>query len=154
MDWGTLWGAGVGAVVGVGSTLLADRIRWKREESTRRFNLKRQLYGDYLSALTRTRNELKNISSSIDLDADERGRQAGVVYREGGVPELRYQIAILAPQRVVGPAEDAHRRLRATRNAIQDGVAGDSLDPHFGNLIRAVKSLKDFMRSDLEADQD
>ncbi|GGW51961.1 hypothetical protein GCM10010503_31130 [Streptomyces lucensis JCM 4490] len=122
MDWGTLWGTGLGAVMGVGSTLLADRIRWKRDQSTRLFDLRRQLYGDYLSALTRTRNELKHIGSSIDLDADERARHAGAAYREGGVPELRYQIAILAPQRVVGPAVEAHRRLRAVGSVGKPGA--------------------------------
>ncbi|MGP3980869.1 hypothetical protein [Streptomyces sp. KR80] len=118
----------------------------------RQQDLRRQLYGEYLAALTRTRNQLKDIAGSTALVGDERARQAGEAYREGGAYELRYQMAITAPAQVVGPSEDALRRLRDMRDRIQEGVTGRTLDEEFGTLITTIKTLRDAMRSDLGAD--
>ncbi|WP_128553973.1 hypothetical protein [Streptomyces triticagri] len=149
MDIGTLIGTGLGAVVGVGSTMLADRARWKRDELTRQQELKRQLYGDYLVALTRTRNQLKDLVRQSNLTPDELAHRAGELYREGGAYELRYQMAITASQRIVEPSDNALRRLRDVRDKIQEHAPGTQIDSELGRLIVAIKGLRDAMRSDL-----
>ncbi|HET6858741.1 MAG TPA: hypothetical protein VFH94_16830 [Streptomyces sp.] len=151
MDWGTLIGTGLGAVVGVGSTLIADRVRWKRDQGARQEDVKRQLYGEYLTALTRTRNELKELRGAA-VAPDERARLAGQFYRQGGAYELRYQLAITAPTAVVECSEDALRKLRVVREKIEEDVTGAPLDEEFTALIHSVKSLRDATRSDLGAD--
>jgi hypothetical protein len=52
VEWTTLAATGLGAVVGVGSTLLADRVRWRRETGERDRRERRDLY---VSCLTRYR---------------------------------------------------------------------------------------------------
>ncbi|MEI5098351.1 hypothetical protein RB200_06390 [Streptomyces sp. PmtG] len=151
MDWGTLMGTGLGATIGVGSTLIADRIRWKRDQDARREDARRQLYGEYLSALTRTRSQLKEVRSA-DLALDERARRAGEVFRQGGAYELRYQMAITASAVVVERSDDALRKLRDVRDLIQDGAAEDTLQEEFGALIGTIKALRDAMRADLGSD--
>ena len=96
MDWGPLLGTALGAVVGVGSTLVSDRVRWRRDRTARQRDMKRQLYGEYLAALMRTRNQLKDIASS-SLATEDRALKAGEAFREGGAYELRYQMSITAP---------------------------------------------------------
>ncbi|MGH4033112.1 hypothetical protein ACQB60_29720 [Actinomycetota bacterium Odt1-20B] len=152
MDIGTLIGTGLGAVVGVGSTLIADRVRWKRDQSMRQQELKRQLYGEYLVALTRTRNQLKDLVRLPNLAAEERAQRAGDLYREGGAYEIRYQMAITAPKHIVEPSENALRRLRDLRDRIQENAPGTQLDSEFGRLIKAIKTLRDAMRTDLGSD--
>ncbi|MFC7305800.1 hypothetical protein ACFQVC_16430 [Streptomyces monticola] len=152
MDIGTLIGTGLGAVVGVGSTLMADRVRWKRDRAARREDLKRELYGEYLAALTRTRNQLKDLVKARNFTPDERAHQAGELYREGGAYELRYQMSITAPEQVVKRSDDALRKLRDVRDRLQEQVTDSELDTEFTRLIKSVKSLRDAMRADLGAD--
>ncbi|MFI9718479.1 hypothetical protein ACIHFE_02335 [Streptomyces sp. NPDC052396] len=153
MDWGTLVGTGFGAVVGVGSTLLSDRVRWRRDHAARQQDVKRQLYGEYLAALTRTRTDLKEVVRTTASAGEERARRAGDAYRDGGAYELRYQMAIIAPGRVVDPSETALRLLRDVRDHIRDGADQARLDSEFGRLTAAVKELRDAMRADLGADE-
>lgn len=44
MDWTTLAGTALGALVGIGSTLLADRARWRRDLADRTRQERRQIY--------------------------------------------------------------------------------------------------------------
>ncbi|WEV25629.1 hypothetical protein OYE22_10800 [Streptomyces sp. 71268] len=151
MDWGTLVGTALGATIGVGATLVADRLRWKREETTRKQDVRRQLYGEYLTALTRTRGRLKEVRRA-DLAVDERARQAAAIFLEGGAYELRYQMALTATAPVVEHSDAALRKLRDVRDRIQEGATDEELQEELHLLIRAIKTLRDAMRTDLEAD--
>ena len=150
MDWGPLLGTVLGAVVGVSSTLISDRARWRRDQTARQRDVKRQLYGEYLAALMQTRNQLKDIASS-SLVAEDRALQAGTAFREGGAYELRYQMSITASVTVVEHSDASLRRLRDVRNQIQAGSTGDDLKETYSILIATIKALRDAMRSDLEA---
>ncbi|MGW1255756.1 hypothetical protein ACWD5Q_11350 [Streptomyces sp. NPDC002513] len=150
MDWGPLLGTALGALVGVGSTVIVDRVRWQRDQTARQRDIKRQLYGEYLAALMRTRNQLKDIASS-SLGAEDRALQAAESFREGGAYELRYQMSITASAVVVEHSDASLRRLREVRNQIQEGVTGDDLKEAYSIMMTTVKALWDAMRSDLEA---
>ncbi|RKN08576.1 hypothetical protein [Streptomyces radicis] len=151
MDWGTLIGTGVGGVVALAATMIAERARWRRDESVRRLETKRQLYADYLTALTRTRNHLKDIVQSPALAPEERVRQSAEAYREGGAYELRHQMGILASKPVVTAADEAFRRLRDIRDLVRDGKEG-ALKEEFDAMIHAIRTLRDAMRTDLGTD--
>ncbi|MFF8599439.1 hypothetical protein ACF065_26475 [Streptomyces sp. NPDC015232] len=150
MDWGPLLGTALGALVGVGSTLIVDRVRWRRDQTARQRDVKRQLYGEYLAALMRTRNHLKDIASS-SLDAEDRALQARETFREGGAYELRYQVSLTGSRVVAERSDESLRRLRDVRNQIQEGATGADLKEAYHALISAIKALRDAMRSDLEA---
>ncbi|MFD7665660.1 hypothetical protein [Streptomyces sp. NPDC059788] len=152
MGWETLVGTGLGAVVGVGSTLLADRVRWRREQDTRQKEVQRQLYGDYLAALERTRTHLKDLRRLPELTPDERARQVRAAFREGGTYELAYRIAITAPHFVVRPSEEAQRKLRDVRDALINGTECGTQSPVQVALRRAIRSLRGAMRSALGTD--
>jgi hypothetical protein len=154
VDWGTLIGTALGAVVGVGSTVLAERSRWKREFATRELSVRRQLYGDYLAALSRTRNELRGLARSPSVAAGERARLAGESFRSGGAYELRYQMAITAPEPVAEPSERALRALRDLHDRLEAGDihTDESWVECHEAFTTAMTALQAAMRADLETD--
>ncbi|MEU9954483.1 hypothetical protein [Streptomyces sp. NPDC050982] len=51
MEWATLAGAALGAVMGAGATLLGEQLRWRRTTSDNRLQDLRNLYADCLVSL-------------------------------------------------------------------------------------------------------
>jgi hypothetical protein len=154
MDWGTLIGTALGAVVGVGSAVVAERSRWKREFVTRERAVRRELYGEYLAALSRTRNELRSVARSPSTPAAERARLASESFRSGGAYELRYQMAITAPESVAGPSERALLALRTLNDRLEAG--DDHTDATWSDaheaFTEALAALRTAMRTDLGTD--
>ncbi len=152
MNWGSLASTVLGAVVGIASTLLADRARARRSREEGDQAARRQVYGDYLAALARTRNQLRIAARSADTPTEERARTALEAFRDGNAYELRYQVAIVAPEAVVGASTAAFRALRDLR----DLVEGGAVHTEEGYLeLRdrwedAFAELRAAMRSDVE----
>ncbi|MFB4195798.1 hypothetical protein [Streptomyces carpaticus] len=151
MDWGTLVGTAVGGVVALAATMIAERARSRRDEALRRQESKRQLYVAYLAALTRTRNELKDIVRSPALGHQERARLSAEAYREGGAYELRHQLGLFAPAPVISASDEAFRAIRDVRDLVRDGAPG-TLPDAFEAMIHAIRDLRDAMREDLGTD--
>lgn len=122
MDWGTLASTSLGAAIGIVSTLATDQIRTRRGREDKDEAARRQLYGDYLAALARTRNLLRMAARSAAIDPGERERSAARAFSEGNAYELRYQIAVVAPAEVVRASTDAFRSLRDLRDLVEAGA--------------------------------
>ncbi|MFJ9615925.1 hypothetical protein [Streptomyces noursei] len=122
MNWGSLASTVLGAVIGIASTLMADRARARRSRAEGDQAARRQLYGDYLAALARTRNHLRIAARSADTPAEERARMALEAFRDGNAYELRYQVAIVAPDAVVDASTTAFRALRDVRDVVEAGA--------------------------------
>lgn len=122
MDWSPLVSTALGALIGVGATLVADRSKWRRDRRDRDLALKRQVYGDYLAALSRTWNEIRAAALSSAMPAEERSRVALEAFKERGAYELRHQVEITAPQPVVDLSVTAFRALRDLRDVVQAGA--------------------------------
>lgn len=103
MDWAPLVSTSLGAVIGIASTLATDQVRTRRGRQDNDQAARRQLYGDYLAALARTRNQLRMAARPAGLPAAERARRAAEAFHEGNAYELRYQIAVVAPRRSSRP---------------------------------------------------
>lgn len=151
MDWGTLIGTALGASVGISATMLAERSRWKRETSARERAEKRQLYGEYLAALSRTRNELRALARSHATPADERGREAGKAFRSGGAYELRHQMVLIAPEPVSALSVRTLHTLRDLVDRLEAGdVHTDGTWVHTHEaFIALLDDLRVAMRNDL-----
>ena len=153
MDWGTLAGTALGALLGVGSTLLVDRARAGRERAQRSEQLRRQVYGDYLLALTRTRIGLRDIVHDAHATPRERVQRADEAIREGHAYALRHQLQLCAPQRLVTLTDRAHAALRDLRESA--GSAVSPQDPQYlaarAAYEAATTELRAAMRQDLHA---
>ena len=150
MDWSIPLSTLLGAFLGVGATLVADRARWRRESQQRRTDLRREVYADYLAALHRANDALRALSLS---DPPEAGRASAAreAFRGGGVQAAREQVALTAPAAVVQAADTAFGSQRALRDLVAAGVPAShpdyaaALDTHIGALDR----LRNAMRADL-----
>ncbi|MFD4554309.1 hypothetical protein ACFWP5_08265 [Streptomyces sp. NPDC058469] len=151
MDWGTLAGTALGAILGVGTTLLAERSRWRRENTARERAVKQRLYAEYLGALSLTTHRLRDLKRNTGLTREERIRQAGEILGSTDAYQLRYQMLIIAPEPLGDTANRAFRTVRDLRDRF-DGP-DVSADPEWSSTMAAVgqalNSLRTAMRSDL-----
>ncbi|WP_327429081.1 hypothetical protein [Streptomyces sp. NBC_01236] len=152
MDWGTLAGTTLGAVLGV-RTLLGERSRWRRENTSHERAAKQQLYGEYLAALWLTRHGLRELKRSIGLSREERIQQAGEILGSANAFQLLYQIHIMAPEPLGDVADQTFLRLRHLRDRFDEPDV--SADPEWsatqGALGEALEALRRAMRSDLKS---
>ncbi|WP_037675364.1 hypothetical protein [Streptomyces griseus] len=151
MDWGTLAGTALGAVLGVTTTLLAERSRWQREHSARERAVKQELYAEYLGALSLTTHRLRDLKRSVGLSREERMGQAGEILGSTNAYHLRYQVLIIAPEHLGNMANQAFARVRDLRDRFDE--ADVCTDPEWASamaaLTEALIALRTAMRADL-----
>ncbi|MER7768816.1 hypothetical protein [Kitasatospora sp. NPDC096140] len=152
MDWSPFASTALGAVIGVTSTLIADRVRWRRDHRDRHRDAKRLLYAEYLAALSRTWNEIRQAARNPTLPADERGRVAVEAFKSGGSYELRYQVSITASDGVEQSSVTAFRALRDLRDLVESGVT--YTEPEYQEARRHWDRLFGELRLRIRADLD
>ncbi|WP_326615572.1 hypothetical protein OHA57_08060 [Streptomyces anulatus] len=162
MDWLPLASAALGGLIGAGSTLTADRIRWRRDiteraaerqraEQAQQRTTRHEIYAEYLTALSRLRNGLRESAhDSTTLPADK-AAQIQAVFLESGAYELRFRIQLVAPAAVVQHTEGAYKSLRRLRMAIEDGASFEDIEylerrDHYHDQLT---QLKEALRNDL-----
>ncbi|WP_159050371.1 hypothetical protein [Streptomyces cellostaticus] len=106
----------IGALVGVGSTLLGESVRSRRDRGHQLHQLRRQLYARYLEALTNTDSELQLLAIRQPTPVDEADLRG--VWRSHSLLALNYEITLVAPTPVATTADTAYRALRGMRNVI------------------------------------
>jgi len=122
MNWGTLAGTALGAILAVGATLLTDRSRWQREKSARERAAKQQLYAEYLGALWLVRHRLRDLKRSVGLTREERATRAGELLASAF--HLRVQMMITVPGHLDDLADEAFNRLMELRDLFDEADAG------------------------------
>ncbi|MFB6638086.1 hypothetical protein ACFCYF_12565 [Streptomyces chartreusis] len=153
MDWGTIIGTVVGAIIGVGATWLTDRSRWRREQSVRQTAIKRELYASYLAAVAQTWNEIRAAVIESDLPWPDRADLASRAFRNGNVYELRYQMAITAPPEIVALSDQTMRGMRELTNRLNAGQTYGSWDELKGDnqpWFDSFNVMRRMMRLDLD----
>ncbi|WP_405797186.1 hypothetical protein [Streptomyces sp. NBC_01506] len=150
MDWVAPVSTALGAVIGVGSTLLADRLSWRRDRAGQSLDARRQLYGDYTAALSRMRTAL-NECAQTNIPARERPQRVRELFLAPGAYEIRHQLAIVAPQDVVEAARTAFVVLRDTRDLFlrSPEIDSDGYTELENRFDTALAELRDVMRRDL-----
>ncbi len=67
MYWMPLLSTLTGAVIGIAATLIADRNRWRREESRHALEVRREVYTEYVSALKAAGEEIRAVALGLSL---------------------------------------------------------------------------------------
>ncbi|MGP3969283.1 hypothetical protein [Streptomyces sp. 6N223] len=116
MDWTTPVSTLIGALVGVGSTLLGETVRSRRDRGHQLYQLRRELYARYLEALTSTDSELQLLAVRQRTPVDEADLRAA--WRSHSLLALKYEIELVAPPPVAAASDTAYRALRAMRNVM------------------------------------
>ncbi|MGH3522021.1 MAG: hypothetical protein ACRDU4_04130 [Mycobacterium sp.] len=154
MDWTVPLSTLMGALVGVGSTLLVDIIRSRRDRIRQLVEVRRQVYAQFLEALTNTDGELQMLAASQPAPVDEVSIRT--TWRKYSLLALRYEVELVAPESVAATANAAYKTLRDMRNAI--GTAelsvGFPRSPEWEAIhrpyINAIDALRSSMRTDIQ----
>lgn len=139
MEWTALISTALGAVIGVGSTLLADRLRWKRDTGERERETLHATYAQFLEALTQARDLISHASRDFTA-AEEDRRSVMTALLDHGVHVKQYQLELPAPPQVVEKARDAADKLAAYRDVVVEGGKRD--DPECTQARRAFRSSR------------
>ncbi|MEU8034837.1 hypothetical protein AB0C13_41080 [Streptomyces sp. NPDC049099] len=103
----------VGAAIGVGSTMLADRTRWVRDRRERIELAQQQLRADFIAAVARSADIVWNVANQDQPPTEDGNRCAREAFREADLYTWRYRIALSSPPEIVAGCEallDALRR--------------------------------------------
>jgi hypothetical protein len=151
MDWSTALSTLLGAVVGVGSALLVDRVKWGREQAQRWQQTRREAFVAYLTALHRANEAMRAVSLGERPDGTTMELAARAAFRAGGVYETREQVILVASEPVVRTAEVVFRRLRELRDLIGQGgrLGSEGYEPALVAYGDALQALRDAIRKDL-----
>jgi len=165
MDWLPLASVALGGALGSGSTLLADRLRWRREREVRQNDLarehadrqtaiRREIYTQYLAALSKVRNGLREMAHMPTVSEQDRANKIREVFLSSGAYELRFQVQLSAPAELVVLAESVYKSLRSLRMRIEGGATFD--DERYlaarDAYHLALQNLRTAMRADLGVD--
>lgn len=153
MEWMTLAGTGLGAIVGIGSTLLADRARWRRDSADQARQERKEIYVSCLTTFRQAHEAMRAVATG-DQQREAAAVDAAVreAFRESGCNEARETALICVPPSLAATIEDAYLSLREIRDAL---AAGNPLSsPEYKESRRAhtrtVTIARETMRHDLE----
>jgi hypothetical protein len=151
MQWLVLVSTVLGALIGVGSTLIVDRLRWSRERSKAMYEARRQLYSDFLADLSSTRDAVRAVARGYYPAEISRRQAAGDAFGKANLYSRRYQVSITAPEAVVAAATETFRSLRELRNVAAAGH--DNVSDEYGvakaKYEAGLTKLIGVMRDDL-----
>ncbi|MFF8192493.1 hypothetical protein ACF05L_16880 [Streptomyces bobili] len=146
MGWLTLISTLAGGVLGVGSTLVVESVRTKRDQRLRHGELRRTAYVRYLTALTETETALQTLALSHPTPIASSDVVAA--FRSTGVIAARYELFLVAPASVYDAAREAYNLLRAMRVAIattnivvgDDSVEWQALHTPYDIALRKLRA--------------
>jgi hypothetical protein len=151
MDWSTLLGTVMGAVIGIGATLLADRARWRRDHDQRQIQIRRDTYTDFLTALSLAHSTMRTAALREYPDGAVVPGTFATGIEESGIWRVRQRLSLCAPAHVIGLAMTACEAMVG----IQDALKADP-DPGGEPYLRARAALwaanaelREAMRGDL-----
>ncbi|MGI5455835.1 hypothetical protein ACQEWB_22170 [Streptomyces sp. CA-249302] len=152
MNWTTLAGTALGALIGVGSTLLADRVRWRRDAGERNRQERRDIY---VGCLTKYRLAYEAMHSAATVHRGQHTLDAAVreAFRASGCDEVRESALICAPQELSDVLEDVYVTLREFQEFFAAGdqpLDSPEFQEHRLKHGKAIWAARAAMRADLD----
>ncbi|MFG3393148.1 hypothetical protein [Streptomyces parvus] len=139
----------MGAVIGVGSTLVTDRVSWRRDTRERDRGTLRTVAAQFLEALTEARDAVSDASRSEHLPVAERAQLARASTSAQEVHAKQYQLELLATPEVAESARDASYGLLLYRDAVVAGHLRD--DPECTQARRAFREARQKQMTDMRS---
>lgn len=151
MDWSILVSTAVGALLGVGSTLAGDRMRWRREEHRNWIQTRRETYIEHLRALSSAHANLRAVAHNADTSSTDRYVLLNTALDDSGIWRSRQALSLVAPHDVIQLAITAAKAVESVRDALMSGA--DTANPVYimarDELWTANAELRSAMREDL-----
>lgn len=151
MSWLPAAFALIGTVIGAMTSVFTQRGLLRRQAEQQERNMRRELYGEYLTALYTTREELWAIAAEVkDVTHEELRKSAYEAFRGGQLYSVRAKVGVNAPAQVVEASTEAFRAMRDYRISIGNGYLRHS-EEHTAALSR-VKAGEDALRRAMRRD--
>jgi hypothetical protein len=149
VDWTTLVATALGAVIATGTSMLADRRKDRHDTQVEWRTVRRQLYGDFLEALSKARSDLITLAqANPDPDAEDITEAARVAFAP--CYHSRQLLEALAPDEVLEHALTYFRAVRDIRKLIQRG--GRNGHPEWAGALKAATDTLDALYVAIRAD--
>ncbi|WP_162929362.1 hypothetical protein [Streptomyces sp. YIM 130001] len=136
--------------LGATTTLVADRLRWRRESRERHEVSKKSSYTSYLIALAAWRNGLRETAYNPGLAAEDRRAHARQALVDSQAYERRMEMLITASKDVVRESEATYKALRNMKDPIADGLLQDH--PEYRTLVASFEARLQRLRASMRAD--
>lgn len=156
MELGTLAVAAIGAIFGVGTTLVADLVRSRREQDRYWSETKRIVYARFLTSLAQAHSRMIGAAFNDQLDDARRNGVHGAFHNDpqnSDAKSVLRELGIVAPDRIYQEALPVYRQLRAIRELL----ASRPLRPESAEyeavrqpFFRDLETLQRAMRDDLQ----
>jgi hypothetical protein len=111
----------LGAIIGLGSAIVGERIRWRREQSDRWLTIRREVYLGYLKALHEANQGMRAVSLGDFPSETTRDHAARAAFRTAGVNQAQENLALIASEPVIKAAVETSTALRRLRDRIRAG---------------------------------
>ena len=130
--------------------MLADRARWKRDQSREQSQLRRESYGSYLAAIIQAHEAMRSAAASGG-SPDSRRDAITEAFRSADPYVRRFSLSLLAPADVVQDAVTVFRRVRDIRDLLIGGAGEETAEYRTAQraYYDAIKAMSDTMRKDL-----
>jgi hypothetical protein len=151
MDWLPLLSTLAGAAIGIGSTLIADRNRWKHEDVKEALRLRLDIYTQYTTTVKVLGETLRTLAEREHPSDDERALALRAAFRDSGVSIASERMWLIAPQPVVKASDSVFHCLRRICDGYADGaaVSGPEDRARWEERGRAAARMRKLMREDL-----
>jgi hypothetical protein len=151
----TLIAAAVGALIGVGSTLITDFVRTRRDLDQKWVDTKRFIYVRFLVAMTQAHSRMK-VAALEQLSATEKQRAVRAAFHDdpqhAEAKAILREMFITAPDSVSQLANETYYCLRAIRDTLSLPSVTDA-GPEYRAVNRPfwdkISELQRVMRDDL-----
>ncbi|WP_344535701.1 hypothetical protein [Streptomyces albiaxialis] len=127
-EWATLVGTALGAVMGVGATLVGEQVRWRRTTRDNKLQDRRNLYADCLVSFRRAHEGMRLAADEDHASPEARAARIRQVYRESGCDEARERLLLTATDEAASAINASYLSLREIREIFAAGSTVPSPD--------------------------
>lgn len=120
MDWLPLASTAFGAIIALGGTVLADRLRTRDATGQRSLNTRQRAYLDFVLAMGEGLQGLRE-TAATPVTGEARRDAANLAVSQGGVYPARERFLMVAPTALVKAGQNAFEALIAVRDAVTAG---------------------------------
>ncbi|MFJ5995914.1 hypothetical protein [Streptomyces sp. NPDC092370] len=152
MEWGTLVGTALGAVLGIGATLAGEHLRWRRTVRDNRLQDRRTMYVDCLVALRRAHEAMRLAADEDHPDPQARAAKIRQAFQASGCDEARERLVLTAATDISEAIDASYHSLRRVRETLASGCTLTSDEYHAARQAHgdATREARVVLRQDLE----
>ncbi|MFH8485067.1 hypothetical protein [Streptomyces longisporoflavus] len=153
MEWSSLVGTGLGAVLGVGATLVGEHVRWRRTARDSRLQDRRTLYVDCLVSFRRAHEAMRLAADEEHASPQARAARIRQVHQASGCDEARERLILTASREVAAAIDASYTSLRQIREVLACGATVPTPDYQAARQAHreATEAARSVLRRDLES---